>query len=45
MLGSSILDRPNESKINQIRTAKDIIKTYSSKIKIPLSLITNRKKI
>lgn len=45
MIGSSIYDRPNESKINQIRTATSIIKKNSiSNIKIPLTLISNNKR-
>lgn len=44
MIGSSVWDRPNESKLRQMDVASKVIKTLESKIKIPHTLITNSKK-
>ena len=44
MIGSSVWDRPNESKLRQKDVASKVIKTLESKIKIPHTLITNSKK-
>jgi len=41
MIGSSVLDRPNESKIRQLKIASSVIYEHSLNIKIPESIITN----
>ena len=41
MIGSSVLDRPNESKIRQINIAESIIDIDKLDISIPSSIITN----
>ena len=42
-IGSSVWDRPNESKLRQMRVASDIIKEYDLDIKLPPTCITNLK--
>lgn len=44
MIGSSVWDRPNESKLRQMNTASIVINELKSKIKLPHTLLTNSKK-
>jgi len=43
-IGSSVWDRPNESKLRQMKMAIKTINELGSKIKLPHTLITNSKK-
>ena len=43
-IGSSVWDRPNESKLRQMNMANKTINELDSKIKLPHTLITNSKK-
>ncbi|MDP7197546.1 MAG: hypothetical protein QF864_15345, partial [SAR202 cluster bacterium] len=42
-IGSSVWDRPNESKLRQLGVASGVIEALGSEIKIPLTLLTNSK--
>ncbi|MDP7195324.1 MAG: hypothetical protein QF864_03925 [SAR202 cluster bacterium] len=42
-IGSSVWDRPNESKLRQMDVASRVIKALNSEIKIPNTLLTNSK--
>lgn len=42
-IGSSVWDRPNESKLRQMDVASRVIEVLHSEIKIPLTLLTNSK--
>jgi len=42
-IGSSVWDRPNESKLRQMDVAGEVIEELCSEIKIPLTLLTNSK--
>ena len=44
MIGSSVWDRPNESKLRQMDVASRVINELRSKIKLPHTLLTNSKK-
>tara|TARA_B110000914_G_C15510108_1_gene470362 strand:- start:1104 stop:2111 length:1008 start_codon:yes stop_codon:yes gene_type:complete len=44
MIGSSVWDRPNESKLRQMDVASRVINELRSEIKLPHTLLTNSKK-
>lgn len=44
MIGSSVWDRPNESKLRQMDLASRVINELRSEIKLPHTLLTNSKK-
>jgi hypothetical protein len=44
MIGSSVWDRPNESKLRQMDVASRVINELRSEIKLPQTLLTNSKK-
>ena len=44
MIGSSVWDRPNESKLRQMDVASKVINELRSEIKLPHTLLTNSKK-
>jgi len=42
-IGSSVWDRPNESKLRQMRIASDIIRENGLRVNLPTTFITNKK--
>ena len=42
-IGSSVWDRPNESKLRQMNVASMVIEAIDSKIQVPFTLLTNSK--